>query len=233
MKQDAQKQEQHRNKGIRRAREETHSDDQAVDRARQLRFARAQVRVRVCLGGRRCVSVYQLHALKGAAVCMTSSSPAQARLEESKTALKALTSRNAVLTSHSKSGEQGEAGGQGGGLGPLSSAFLLGLENQEHQETRASSLSSPFLLGRDSCRWHGKDPTQGHHAQRQERHEEEQEHQAQNRPRLLMSRRGCHGPSTAADPKRSKISKRSARPASSGYPLIHNVQHNDIQTQLQ
>ena len=227
MKQDAQKQEQHRNKGIRRAREETHSDDQAVDRARQLRFARAQVRVRVCLGGRRCVSVYQLHALKGAAVCMTSSSPAQARLEESKTALKALTSRNAVLTSHGKAGEQG------GGLGPLSSAFLLGLENQEHQETRASSLSSPFLLGRDSCRWHGKDPTQGHHAQRQERHEEEQEHQAQNRPRLLMSRRGCHGPSTAADPKRSKISKRSARPASSGYPLIHNVQHNDIQTQLQ
>ena len=180
------------------------------------------------------VSVYQLHALNGAAVCMTLSSPAQARLEESKTALKALTSRNAVLTSHSKSGEQGEAGEQGGGLGPLSSAFLLGLENQEHQETGASSLPSPFLLGRDSSRAHGKDPTQEHHAQRQEHHEEDQEHHAQNRPRLLMSRRGCHGPSTAtaADPKRS-ISNRSARPASSGYPSIHNVKHNDIQTQLQ
>ena len=58
-KQDAQKQGQHRNKSIRGAREETHGDDEAVDRARQLRFARAQVRVRVCLGGRPCVSVYQ------------------------------------------------------------------------------------------------------------------------------------------------------------------------------
>lgn len=189
------------------------------------------------------VSVYQLHALKGAAVCMTLSSPTQARLEESKTALKALTSRNAVLTAHSKSGEQGEAGGQGGGLGPLSSAFLLGLEHQEHQDTRASSLSSPFLLGRDSSRAHGKrdssrahgkDPTQEHYAQRQEHHEEDQEHHAQNRPRLLMSRRGCHGPSTAADLKRS-ISNRSARPASIHIVDIMIYKHscNDMSTRRQ